>query len=308
MLPTSTGSLHTSSAGPRFRLPSTLTKSSSSSSSSSAANSTRSSLLHSAGTAPSSSPSSALNDMKILLRRLSRYPQMDFEMAGWTLLHVCIAPRRVYRNVYYHKQTKNTWARDDPAVPLLISACLFLAAILWSVLYARYDFFTTLRTIFSMVAIHFFLVGVVISTVLWAASNKFLTHTSHTHATDQHVEWPYAFDVHANAFFPLFLQLYVAQLLLAPVVTRSNWVCLWVGNTLYLSALTQYAYVTCEQRIDLGYNALPFLIRSELLLFPVAIFFAFYVVSLLGFNIAKTVLGAMFGKVVVVAAGAGTIP
>lgn len=71
-----------------------------------------------------------------------------------------------------------------------------------------------------------------------ALSNRFLTHATHTHATDQHVEWPYAFDVHANSFFPLFLQLYVAQLLLAPVVTRHNWVCLWVGNTLYLSAVS----------------------------------------------------------------------
>ncbi|SCV70039.1 BQ2448_1433 [Microbotryum intermedium] len=306
MLPTSTSSFDTTAAGPRFRLPSTLNKKSSSSTRSSALRhqSIGIGITPSYSASTSSSSSSSSNDMKTLLRRLSRYPQMDFELAGWTLLHVCIAPRRVYRNVYYHKQTKNTWARDDPAVPLLISACLLLAAILWSVLYARYDFFNTLRTIFSMIAIHFFAIGVVISTTLWAASNKFLTHASHTHATDQHVEWPYAFDVHANAFFPLFLQLYVAQLLLAPVVTRSNWVCLWVGNTLYLSAVslqesfTQYAYVTY-----LGYNALPFLIRSELLLFPVAVFFAFYVVSLLGFNVAKSVLGAMFGKVVVVAAG-----
>ena len=107
-----------------------------------------------------------------------------------------------------------------------------------------------------------------LSTTRRALSNRFLTHATHTHATDQHVEWwvcfetallatamlmslilfspalisfhfrPYAFDVHANSFFPLFLQLYVAQLLLAPVVTRHNWVCLWVGNTLYLSAVS----------------------------------------------------------------------
>jgi hypothetical protein len=43
-------------------------------------------------------------------------------------------------------------------------------------------------------------------------------------------------------------------------------------------------------RADLGYNALPFLIRSELLLFPVAIFAAFYIVSLLGFNVSYFVL------------------
>ncbi|ORY87423.1 UNC-50 protein [Leucosporidium creatinivorum] len=228
--------------------------------------------------------------MKTFLRRLSRWPQMDFELAGWTLLHVCIAPRRVYRNVYYHKQTKNTWARDDPAVPLLISGCLVIAGLLWSLLYAHYDLIMTLRTIFGMVVVQFLGVGVVVSTALWALSNRFLTHATHTHATDQHVEWPYAFDVHANSFFPLFLQLYVAQLLLAPVVTRHNWVCLWVGNTLYLSAFTQYVYVTY-----LGYNALPFLIRSELLLFPICVFAAFFLVSLLGFNISHFVLENMFG-------------
>ncbi|GAA6009235.1 hypothetical protein JCM10207_004318 [Rhodosporidiobolus poonsookiae] len=228
---------------------------------------------------------------KTWLRRLSRWPQMDFELAVWQLCYLCIAPRRVYRNVYYHKQTKNTWARDDPAVLLLISLCLFVSAILWSTLYAHYTISQTIRTIFSFIFLHFFGVGLLISTALWALSNRFLTHATHVHATDQKVEWPYAFDVHANSFFPLFLQLYVAQLLLAPVTTRSNWVCLWVGNTLYLAAFTQYAYVTY-----LGYNALPFLIRSELLLFPVAIFAAFYIVSLLGFNLSHVVLEGLFGR------------
>ncbi|BGP25318.1 UNC-50-like protein [Rhodotorula toruloides] len=223
--------------------------------------------------------------LKTWLRKLSRWPQLDFELAVWQMCYLCIAPRRVYRNVYYHKQTKNTWARDDPAMLLLITLCLFVSAILWSVLYAHYGVADTVKTIFSFIFLHFFGLGLLISTSLWALSNRFLTHATHVHATDQKVEWLYAFDVHANSFFPLFLQLYVAQLLLAPVVTRSNWVCLWVGNTLYLAAFTQYAYVTY-----LGYNALPFLIRSELLLFPVAIFAAFYIVSLLGFNVSYFVL------------------
>jgi len=215
---------------------------------------------------------------------------MDFELAAWQMTYLCIAPRRVYRNVYYHKQTKNTWARDDPAMLVLISMLLAGAAILWSVVYARFGVLETFKTILRMVFVDFFLVGFLVSTALWALSNKFLTHASHTHATDQRVEWPYAFDVHSNGFFPLFLQLYVAQLLLSPVVTRNNWVCLWVGNTLYLSAFTQYIYVTY-----LGYNALPFLIRSELLLFPIVLLFALYIVSLLGFNVAHVVLEAYFG-------------
>ena len=53
---------------------------------------------------------------------------------------------------------------------------------------------------------------------------------------DTAVEWAYAFDVHINAFFPLYLTLYVAQLFLVPVILKTNWVCLWVGNTFYLVA------------------------------------------------------------------------
>ncbi|KWU44476.1 UNC-50 protein [Rhodotorula sp. JG-1b] len=219
--------------------------------------------------------------LKTWLRRLGRWPQLDFELAVWQMGYLCIAPRR----------TKNTWARDDPAMLLLITLCLVTSAVLWSVMYAHYGFSRTLATVCSFVLVHFFGIGLLVSTTLWALSNRFLRHATHVHATDQKVEWPYAFDIHANSFFPFFLQLYVAQLLLAPVVTRSNWVCLWVGNTLYLSAFTQYAYVTY-----LGYNALPFLIRSELLLFPVAIFAAFYIVSLLGFNISHVVLEGLFGR------------
>ncbi|KAG8940686.1 hypothetical protein FRC00_012861, partial [Tulasnella sp. 408] len=96
------------------------------------------------------------------------------------------------------------------------------------------------------------------------------------------VEWAYAFDVHTNAFFPLYLSLYLAQLFLAPVITKDNWVCLWVGNSLYLASLAQYTYITY-----LGFNALPFLVRSELLLFPLLPLFVGYLISLLGFNVSK---------------------
>ena len=164
-----------------------------------------------------------------------------------------------------------------------------------------------------MVFVDFFLAGTIVATLLWAVSNRFFTHRSHTHATDQSVEWAYSFDIHVNSFFPFFLNLYLAQLVLSPVITRANWVCLFFGNTLYLGespsllpdsgnpadtspvAFSQYLYVTY-----LGYNALPFLIRSELLLIPVAVLFVGWIVSLLGFNVAKGVLGLYFKQPIVV--------
>jgi hypothetical protein len=63
-----------------------------------------------------------------------------------------------------------------------------------------------------------------------------LSPPSHSTPADSSVEWAYAFDVHTNAFFPLYLTLYLAQLFLLPIILKDNWVCLWVGNTLYLVA------------------------------------------------------------------------
>jgi hypothetical protein len=60
-----------------------------------------------------------------------------------------------------------------------------------------------------------------------------LSPPSHSMPADSRVEWAYAFDVHTNAFFPLFLTLYIVQLFLYPVVTADRWVSLLVGNTLY---------------------------------------------------------------------------
>lgn len=62
-----------------------------------------------------------------------------------------------------------------------------------------------------------------------------LSPPSHANPEDTRVEWAYAFDVHTNAFFPFYLTIYFAQLFLLPIVLKDNWVCLWVGNTLYLA-------------------------------------------------------------------------
>jgi len=188
-----------------------------------------------------SSSSSGPDRLKKLLSRLlkpSRWPTMDFELAAWQMSYLCIAPRRVYRNVYYHKQTKNTWARDDPAILILLMATMGVVAFLWNVLYLRtWSPVSWLALVARFILRDFFLSGLIISTLLWAISNHFFTHSSHTHATDQGVEWQYAFDIHTNSFFPLFLNLYVLQLILAPLVLRHNWVSLWIGNSVYLVAV-----------------------------------------------------------------------
>jgi len=191
----------------------------------------------------------------------------------------------------FTNRRKNTWARDDPAIIILICACLSVAAIIWAVVYS-FTLFEGMRLIFLMIFRDFLLVGVIVASFLWFFSNRvLLSPPSHSTPADSSVEWSYAFDVHINAFFPLYLTLYLAQLFLLPIILKNNWVCLWVGNTLYLAAFAQYVY-----GVYLGLNALPFLIRSEVLLAPLLPLFMSYVLSLLGFNVARQVLHAYFGS------------
>jgi hypothetical protein len=50
--------------------------------------------------------------------------KQDFELAAWQMTYLFFAPKRVYRNVYYHKQTKNTWYGS--IAQLAISLTLFV--------------------------------------------------------------------------------------------------------------------------------------------------------------------------------------
>jgi hypothetical protein len=61
-----------------------------------------------------------------------------------------------------------------------------------------------------------------------------------------------------------------------------NRVSLLLSNTLYLFALNYYFIITF-----LGYNALPFLHHTELLLVPIAVTTILWFASLFGFNMSR---------------------
>lgn len=88
----------------------------------------------------------------------------------------------------------------------------------------------------------------------------------------------------------------MVQFLLLPLLTRSpsNFLATFLGNTLYLSALIYYTYITF-----LGYNALPFLHNTELLLVPILIFAILWLISLIaGWGIVmqgRSVVGLFWG-------------
>lgn len=116
-----------------------------------------------------------------------------------------------------------------------------------------YTLLDAVKLAFIMILRDFLFVGVITATLLrygvvvrtpipadlppasLFANKVLLSPSSHSSLADSSVEWAYAFDVHTNAFFPFYLTLYIAQLILLPIITRDKWVCLLVGNTLYLA-------------------------------------------------------------------------
>ncbi|KAJ5469475.1 hypothetical protein N7539_009093, partial [Penicillium diatomitis] len=241
--------------------------------------------------------------MPRFFKRLFKFPQMDFEMAIWEMTTLVIAPKKVFKSIYYHvrsKQTKNTWHRPDPSFTYLLSFLLLLTAIAWGLAYYP-SFGTIMHLSFNFIFLHFIGSSLLISTIGYFAIGKLFGPNGAAASLkgvrqfrarrrgaaqglfvqpgekDQ-LEFGYCFDVSNRAFFSLYLHLYVVQFLLLPLLTRSpsDFLGTFLGNSLYLSALIYYTYI-----LFLGYNALPFLHNTELLLLPISIFAALWMLSLI---------------------------
>lgn len=95
-------------------------RSSSSSSSSSRRSGGRASTA--AGPRSSLAPAAVFRSCSALpeyLARVADYRQMDLDATFYQMVTLCAQPSKVYKSAYYRKQTKNRWARDDPAFAVI---------------------------------------------------------------------------------------------------------------------------------------------------------------------------------------------
>lgn len=147
-----------------------------------------------------------------------------------------------------------------------------------------------LRGLAFAVAIDWILIGVIAATAGWYIANTYLLVEQGSHATEQKVEWQYAFDVHCNSFFPLFILLYVVQYFLLLVFLRQGIMFTLLGNAMYALAFSYYFYITF-----LGYNVLPFLQHTTVFLYPVVLVLGIVsLCSLLRINICRNVMHYYF--------------
>jgi UNC-50 family len=151
--------------------------------------------------------SNAVNRPMQYLARLADFQQMDIQSAldqMKTLL--TLRPHVVYKTSYYRKQTKNHWARDDPAFVALQGLFLVIACIAYAVAF-KATIPGGISFLLYSVLWNWLGSGFLIATIGREVANRHLTvHSSSSHVK-QSVEWLYAFDIHCNAFFPLFVVL-----------------------------------------------------------------------------------------------------
>lgn len=213
------------------------------------------------------------------LQRLLDVRQMDIQSAlDQMRTLVSTRPHVVYKTAYYRKQTKNHWARDDPAFVALLTCFLVIASIAYSVAF-RTSFTGAISFLLYTLLWNWIGMGCILATMCREIANRHLltVNQSSSHVRQQ-VEWLYAFDIHCNAFFPVFVVLYGLQFFLLPLVLGEGLIPLLVANTLYAVAISWYWYIT-----HLGYRTLPFLTNTEVFLFPVAAVVLLAVVMFIGY-------------------------
>ena len=223
------------------------------------------------------------------------------------------APHRARR--LYHSRTKHQWARDDPAFVVVLLYQLLIASIAWSLAFAWRTPLQFLGLYAYVACVDFLLLGVLLSTGGWWFANAYLhvdaqpaaAPGGHAHSRlaaraagaawaaeerREAVEWLYAFDIHCNAFLPIYVTLYVLQYLLLPLLMRPGFVPRVAANALYAAAFSAYHYLTF-----LGYSELPSLDKCEVFVYPIALVLLAFVLSLpLGVNCTQLVAYIYFGE------------
>ncbi|SCU92803.1 LAMI_0E12112g1_1 [Lachancea mirantina] len=223
--------------------------------------------------------SSREGGIPIVLKRLFKSPKnLDFESALHEMMNLVFRPRTAYRSLYYQRQTKNRWARDDPSFFLLQIGLLTISSIVWSAVYGH-SFSGFFKMFINMIFVDFFLTGFAMATLFWTVLNRrFFKFRS---AFDSKVEWAYCFDVHCNAFLAVWCLLYFLQFLLIPAINLHKWIGLFIGNTLYCGAFAHYFVLTFY-----GYSQLPFLKNINFILLPTLGLACLYLVSLFGIKLS----------------------
>ncbi|XP_042460603.1 protein unc-50 homolog [Zingiber officinale] len=116
------------------------------------------------------------------------WQQMDLEYSFWQMLHPCTSPKVVYQHTKYHKQTKNQWARDEPAFVVIFCILLIVATSAYCAAYGE-NLINSVFTVISVAFFDFLLSGIILATCCWFLTNTYMHEVAtSSHVVEQRVE------------------------------------------------------------------------------------------------------------------------
>jgi len=247
---------------------------------------TPSSPMTTAGLGLGSGPGAPASAISEYFLRLFQFDQMDFQYTYSQMVSLCrCAPGELYKATQIRRKIKNQWARDDPAFVVILMGMIAIASLAYCITFGVHGIFHLLRVVVGSVLVDFLGTGCAMATATSFVANRYL-RVQRVMTTEQQVEWLYAFDIHCNGFFPLFVLLYPVQFFLTPLLLQPHFVATILANTLYAAAFAYYHYITV-----LGYSVLPFLRDQNRFFYPVGLILVLYFFAcLLNFNMSKFVL------------------
>ncbi|KAH7518040.1 hypothetical protein FEM48_Zijuj09G0128400 [Ziziphus jujuba var. spinosa] len=219
------------------------------------------------------------------LRRIIKWQQMDIEYTFWQMLHLCTSPKVVgiynfvfcmwnygnamneaistlnitNSNSYVNRldvyligihfllvsETKNQWARDDPAFVVICSLLLAVATLAYCVAYDH----STAHAVFVVISVllfHFLVTGMLLATFCWFLTNAYLREEApNSHVVEQRVEWQVL-----NLLFATLLQsdsnltvYLVIHYFLSPLLVAHGFIPVLLSNLLFMVAASYYHYL-----------------------------------------------------------------
>jgi hypothetical protein len=180
-------------------------------------------------------------------------------------------------------ETKNQWARDDPAFVAILLALLTVTTIAYALALGPLGVAATFELLAWNVLVDFLLEAVVIATAAWLLCNRYLRVRGglHTHSLEpvgSSGSTLLTFTAMPSFRSSCYSTLHNTSFGLCLLSDR--FVATLTANTLYLLAHAYYWHVTF-----LGYNALPFLQKTIVFIYPTAVLVVLFFVSLgLGWN------------------------
>ena len=135
-------------------------------------------LRHGGGGAPST--------VQEYFSRVLDYPQMDLQSTFFQMVTLLQHPEKVYKTSYYRKrecrcrpvahadsillaETKNQWARDDPAFAVVQVVFLVVASCAYGVAFKMTGVLNYMWLIANVTVVHWLGCGVVVCTACWYA-------------------------------------------------------------------------------------------------------------------------------------------